>query len=158
MKSIEFVVCHDTANNNAGAYGHVSYLQGGGGGTSWHYSCGHDAIYRHLPDNEVAYHAGDGTKYGYKLYDSGVKATVARPHLTIDSEGYYCFNGVRSVLKKPSDSPKNALITPSGLYYEIGENGNITIVCNDPNVPSVECRYSLTVINNTWRNIAYIIE
>ena len=124
MKSIEFVVCHDTANNSAGAYGHVGYLQGGGGGTSWHYSCGHDAIYRHLPDNEVAYHAGDGTKYGYKLYDSGVKATVDRPHLTIDSEGYYCFNGVRSVLKKPSDSPKNALITPSGLYYEIGENGN----------------------------------
>ena len=44
------------------------------------------------------------------------------------------------------------------IGYEIGENGNITIVCNDPNVPSVECRYSLTVINNTWRNIAYIIE
>lgn len=124
MKSIEFVVCHDTANNTGGAAGHASYLQQGGGGTSWHYSCGDNAIYRHLPDNEVAYHAGDGTKYGYKLYDSGVKATVERPHLSIDSEGYYCFNGVRSQLKKPYDAPASALITPSGLYYEIGPNGN----------------------------------
>lgn len=124
MKSVEFIVCHDTANNKAGAYAHVGYIQGGGGGTSWHYSCGSDAILHHLPDNEVAYHAGDGTKYGYKLYDTGVKATVERPNLTLDSEGYFCFNGVRSNIKKPSDAPANASITPSGLHYEIGENGN----------------------------------
>ena len=124
MKSVEFIVCHDTANNNAGSYGHAGYVQGGGGGTSWHYSCGSDAILHHLPDNEVAYHAGDGTKYGYKLYDTGVKATVERPNLTLDFEGYFCFNGVRSILKKPEDAPANANITPSGLYFEIGENGN----------------------------------
>ena len=125
LQSVEFIVCHDTANNNAGAYGHAGYItSSAAGSTSWHYSCGSDGIYHHIPDDEVAHHAGDGTKYGYKLLDSGVKATAERPNLTLDSEGYYCFNGVRSLLKKPSDAPALASITSSGLYYEIGENGN----------------------------------
>ena len=32
------------------------------------------------------------------------------------------------------------------------------IVCNDPNVENVYCEYSLSVINNTWRNITYVVE
>lgn len=32
------------------------------------------------------------------------------------------------------------------------------IVCNDPNVPNVYCEYSINVIKNTWRNVAYVIE
>ena len=125
LQSVEFIVCHDTANNDTGAYGHAGYItSSAAGSTSWHYSCGSDGIYHHIPDDEVAHHAGDGTKYGYKLLDSGVKATVERPNLSLDSEGYYCFNGVRSLLKKPSDAPALASIASSGLYYEIGENGN----------------------------------
>ena len=125
LASVEFIVCHDTANNNAGALGHAGYVTGSAAGsTSWHYSCGSDGIYHHVPNDEVAHHAGDGTSRGYKLLDSGIKATVERPNLTLDSEGYFCFNGVRSNLKKPSDAPANANITSSGLYYEIGPNGN----------------------------------
>ena len=125
LASVEFIVCHDTANNNAGALGHASYVTGSAAGsTSWHYSCGSDGIYHHIPNDEVAHHAGDGTSKGYKLLDSGIKATVERPNLTLDSDGYFCFNGVRSNLKKPSDAPANANITSSGLYYEIGSNGN----------------------------------
>ena len=26
MKSVEFIVCHDTANNTAGAYNHIGYI------------------------------------------------------------------------------------------------------------------------------------
>lgn len=44
------------------------------------------------------------------------------------------------------------------IGYEIHPNGEITIVCNDPNVKGSMCRYSLTVMNNTWRNVAYVIE
>ncbi len=32
------------------------------------------------------------------------------------------------------------------------------IVCNDPNVESVYCLYSIDVMQRTWRNIAYIVE
>lgn len=125
LESLEFIVCHDTANNNAGAAGHASYItSSAAGSTSWHYSCGSDGIYHHIPNDEVAHHAGDGTSKGYKLLDSGVKATVERPHLTIDKAGYYCFNGVRSNLMIPSSAPKTAMIAQSGLYYEVGPNGN----------------------------------
>ncbi len=123
LGSVEFIVCHDTANNNAGAYGHATYITStAAGSTSWHYSCGSDGIYHHIPDDEVAHHAGDGTSKGYKLIDSGIKATVERPHLTLDEEGYFCFNGKRSLIKKPVGA--NQTITDSGLYYEIGANGN----------------------------------
>ena len=125
LESLEFIVCHDTANNNAGAAGHASYItSSAAGSTSWHYSCGSDGIYHHIPNDEVAHHAGDGTSKGYKLLDSGVKATVERPHLTIDKDGYYCFNGVKSNLMIPSSAPKTAMIAQSGLYYEVGPNGN----------------------------------
>ncbi len=125
LQSVEFIVCHDTANNNAGALGHANYVTGSAAGsTSWHYSCGADGIYHHIPNDEVAHHAGDGTSKGYKLLDSGIKATVERPNLSIDDEGYYCFNGIRSSLKMPSDAPASANITQSGLYYEVGPNGN----------------------------------
>lgn len=39
---------------------HAEYVQNGGGGTSWHYSAGDTGIYHQIPDNERAYHAGDG--------------------------------------------------------------------------------------------------
>lgn len=123
LESVEFIVCHDTANNTTGAYGHAGYVtSSAAGSTSWHYSCGSDGIYHHIPNDEVAHHAGDGTSKGYKLIDTGVKATVSRPHLTLDKDGYFCFNGVRSNLMKPLGA--DSTITSSGLYYEIGSNGN----------------------------------
>ena len=47
------------------------------------------------------------------------------------------------------------LITIIGYEYK---DGVLTLISNDPNVPSVECRYSRTVFTNTWRNISYVIE
>lgn len=42
--------------------------------------------------------------------------------------------------------------------YRYDENGNLFLVCNDPNVPNVLCEYTEYVMENTWRNIAYIVE
>lgn len=47
------------------------------------------------------------------------------------------------------------LIVGIGYKY-VGET--LYIVCNDPNVPNVYCEYNVSVIKNTWRNIAYIVE
>ena len=44
------------------------------------------------------------------------------------------------------------------IGYEFDVNGNLTIVCNDPNVSEVECRYTKAVIENTWRGVIYSIE
>lgn len=47
------------------------------------------------------------------------------------------------------------LITIIGYEYN---NGVLTLISNDPNVPQVECRYSESVFTSTWRNIVYVIE
>ena len=125
IKKNEFICVHDTANNGETANGlaHAKYVEQGGGGTSFQYVVGNDGIYNLIPDNEVAYHAGDGTAYQYKLYDTGVKALTEKANLGISEDDYFTFNGQKSKIKIPADTIIKR-ITPSGIYYEIGENGN----------------------------------
>ncbi|MDL2292068.1 Ig-like domain-containing protein [Acholeplasma sp. OttesenSCG-928-E16] len=59
--NIYWVVVHDTANAGSGAAGHAQWLSGGGDSTSWHYTVDDKETYQHLPENERAYHAGDGS-------------------------------------------------------------------------------------------------
>lgn len=44
------------------------------------------------------------------------------------------------------------------IGYEYDRNDNLVIVCNDPNVQSVECRYEYSVIKDAWRGIIYAIK
>lgn len=79
-RAIEYVVIHETANRDAGAdaRNHAKFLQGGrGGSTSWHYTVDDSCVYRHIPDNEVAWHAGDReTPHGGNLCGIGVELCV----------------------------------------------------------------------------------
>lgn len=68
---------------------------------SYQYVVDNEGIYHNIPDEEVAYHAGDGTKFDYTLYPSGVKATSVERNITISSDGYYEINGVKSIIKAP---------------------------------------------------------
>ena len=64
-------------------------------------------------------------------------------------------------VKGQMTSDKKDYYTSGHLIVGIGYryvNGALYIVCNDPNVPEVECMYSYNVMKNTWRNVAYIIE
>lgn len=130
--STEFVVVHDTANNNkdAGGAAHARYVENGGGGTSFQYTVGNDGIYHLIPNDEVAYHAGDGTGQGFELFDTGVKAYAERPHVTIDESGYFAFNGVVGKIALPKGATINSKITPSGLIVEVGPNGNYWLNAN----------------------------
>ena len=123
---------------------------------------------------EHRYIAGIVRDYGNKIYGNWVYNTVAMSAYGYDSyvARFYSINELVEHLatvgpcalsvKGQMNSDKKNYYTNGHLIvaigYEIDTNGNITIVCNDPNVSSVECRYSLTVMNNTWRNIAYVIE
>lgn len=69
LRKIEYIVIHETANSaeGANAAAHARYLsEGGDGSTSWHYTVDDRQIYHHVPDNEVAWHAGDrdGNQHG----------------------------------------------------------------------------------------------
>lgn len=68
-RRIKYIVIHETANTKQGANAanHSEYLKkGGAGNVSWHYTVDDTEIYHHIPDNEVAWHAGehDGNEHG----------------------------------------------------------------------------------------------
>lgn len=59
------ITIHETGNyaKGADANAHATYLASSAGASSqssWHYTVDDKAIVQHLPDNETAYHAGDG--------------------------------------------------------------------------------------------------
>ena len=60
-----YITIHETGNfaRGADAAAHAAYLRGSSARdapVSWHYTVDDHSIYQHLPDNERAYHAGDG--------------------------------------------------------------------------------------------------
>ncbi|HCB67552.1 MAG TPA: hypothetical protein DEP70_08500 [Acholeplasmataceae bacterium] len=67
-ENVYWVVVHETANTapGAGALSHANYLWNAAqAGTvlnvSWHYTMDARVTYQHVPENEIAYHAGDGS-------------------------------------------------------------------------------------------------
>lgn len=62
------VTIHNTGNSSfgAGAVNHALYLQGAGSNhtASWHYCVDDTCITQSIPEDEVAYHAGDGKGNG----------------------------------------------------------------------------------------------
>ncbi|MBQ8292726.1 MAG: N-acetylmuramoyl-L-alanine amidase [Bacilli bacterium] len=68
---------------------------------SYQYVVDNEGIYHNIPDNEVAYHAGDGTKFDYVLYKSGVKDDGKKAVVTISEDGYYMINGEKSTILAP---------------------------------------------------------
>ena len=68
---------------------------------SYQYVVDNEGIYHNIPDEEVAYHAGDGTKFDYTLYKTGIKATSEERNVTISEDGYYEINGIKSNIQAP---------------------------------------------------------
>ena len=122
LTSTEFIVVHDTGNNNVGANAlmHSNYLKNNTS-TSWHYTVDDEGAYKHIPNDEVGYHAGDGLRE-FALLQTGVTATTPNPVITISSDGYYELNGTKSTIIAPlidGRIAKTNEITPSGIYTEI---------------------------------------
>lgn len=71
-KGVQYIVIHDTgmAQKQYNGYGLNEYIHTqankiDGRVASWHFSCGADAIYEHIPIDEIGWHAGDGSR-GFK--------------------------------------------------------------------------------------------
>ena len=93
--------------------------------TSWNFTVGEDVIYQHIPINEVAWHAGDGSNR-FSLKDTGVKFDGYNPEITLGVDHYLHINGKRSNIATPktySGYEAND-ISGAGLYTCLGENGN----------------------------------
>lgn len=66
-ENIYYVVVHETANTSPGqgALAHANYIYNlalaGQVYTSWHFTMDDEEVYQHIPVDEIAYHAGDGS-------------------------------------------------------------------------------------------------
>lgn len=136
--STEYITVHDTANNSTSATAkmHAQYAYNGSGNseTSWHYSVDEACIYHQIPDEEVAYHAGDGRRV-FGLVDTGIKATAIMPVVYIKN-GTYHILGEDTKLKPYNNQEgttfdtkvyTNEDINSLGIIVEIGDNGNYFI-------------------------------
>lgn len=102
-KRVHYITVHETGSTNpdAGALSHANYLMNQINGTtslrvaSWHFTMDDKALYQHLPTDEMAWHAGDGTRKagttwsdkwdnqnigGGNAHGIGIETSVARNH------------------------------------------------------------------------------
>ena len=77
----KYITIHETGNfaKGADAVAHAAYLRGSSAQAapvSWHYTVDDHSIYQHLPDDERAYHAGDGKSGPGNATSIGVEICV----------------------------------------------------------------------------------
>ena len=117
---------------------------------SYQYVTGNDGIYHNIPDDEIAYHAGDSTMYDYALYDSGIDY-CGDATISISDDGYYTINGKKSKIVAPHAKKYKG---DEVLYDRIATDKDFNsqgILCK-----VVSGRYYLgeTYFNNTYELIA----
>ncbi len=95
---------------------------------SFQYVVGNDGIYHNIPDNEVAYHAGDSTMVDYTLINTFIKASD-ECILDIDEKGYYTINNQRTAILAPTVENNQGVRIPTindlndqGILIEKDEN------------------------------------
>lgn len=100
---------------------------------SFQYVVGNDGIYHNIPDNEIAYHAGDSTKFDYKLYPTKVKAkkecivTIENGMIFINGENteieapHYQNDGVDRYCTTEEINSQGILVKEVDGFYAIGE-------------------------------------
>lgn len=126
-----------------------------------------DAEYEHRYIANIVRDYGNNI-YGNWVYNTvtmggyGLNSYVARMY-SVDELIYHLAHvgPVALSVKGTMISSEKTYTTAGHLIVAIGYkyvNDVLYIVCNDPNVENVYCEYSLSVINNTWRNITYVVE
>ncbi len=108
---------------------------------SFQYVLDNKAIYHNIPDNEVAWHAGDSTKFDYTLYNTNIKYTEEFD-IDINSDGYYTINGEKTNILAPTD---NGRILSKKDFNDAG------ILCVNKNG---NFHLGLTYYNEVYKKIA----
>jgi hypothetical protein len=132
IKEKKYICVHDTgdgvftAKEWSDIVKRASYESGEPYNCSFQYVVGNDGIYHNIPDNEVAYHAGDGVEFDYTLYDSGVFGSYPFPNISITDDGYYAIDGIKSIVEVPKKNdgtiPKTDEINNLGIRIQLINN------------------------------------
>ena len=101
--TIQFVTVHDTATLTGTVVSIASGMSSGT--TSIHYTVGNDAVYGVVPEEFIAYHAGDGTKSTFSWVKTNVPGVegVAPTYevTTVNGEAYLVINGQTTSIVLP---------------------------------------------------------
>ncbi|TRX99428.1 peptidoglycan recognition protein family protein [Acholeplasma laidlawii] len=100
--STEFILLHDTANLHIGLMAHGAFFQSAANAVSIHYITGDYGVLQSLAEDRIGWHAGDGTGTSFQWYKTGVMATNnEKPFIDISEDGFFTFNGEKSVVEAP---------------------------------------------------------
>lgn len=100
--STEFILLHDTANLYIGLMAHGAFFQSAANAVSIHYITGDYGVLQSLAEDRIGWHAGDGTGTSFEWYKTGVMATNnEKPFIDISEDGFFTFNGEKSVVEAP---------------------------------------------------------
>lgn len=133
-----YICVHDTGDHSYGAYQWSEVVRTAKIGkrdytSSFQYVVGNDGWYHNIPDDELAYHAGDG-HYEESLFEMFPSSVFAdedkynkkyKPNIGISLDGFYTLDGEVSKIKAPTNSTNNDKIlftqdiNDLGIYIEI---------------------------------------
>ena len=121
----KYITVHDTGDFsfNAGQWSQAVYDAKIGTTpyeVSFQYVVGNDGYYHNIPDDETAYHAGDGATSAslFQEYPTDVYGEKIKPHINISTDGYYVIEGKKSTLLAPTD--KNGNILNESYFNDMG--------------------------------------
>jgi N-acetylmuramoyl-L-alanine amidase CwlA len=107
---------------------------------SFQYTVGNDGIFHNIPDNEIAYHAGDSTQFDYALYDTKIPVSE-KYNITIKNNLYY-INDICTNIKSP---------VVEGITLTEKDINDYGILCVNKNGTY---HIGETYYNNTYKKIA----
>ena len=126
-----YICVHDTGDGNLDAKDWSEIVKNGKHGSSdynisYQYVVGNDGYYHMIPDNEIAYHAGDGhtEESIFGVIPSGVfiyELKNEKPKIEVNEEGYYLIDGKKSEIKAPTNVKGEIVskINDLGIYSEL---------------------------------------
>ena len=132
-----YICVHDIGDFNFGAeewsnivykakIGKTDYL------ASFQYIVGNDGYYHNIPDDETAYHAGDGAEKSswFEEYPTNLQGINEKPYVMISTDGYYMLDGQKSNISAPRNDEGKILtrdyIDDLGIYISL-KNGTYYI-------------------------------
>ena len=92
---------------------------------SFQYVVGNDGYFHNIPDDETAYHAGDGATSSslFQEFPTDVYGDKSYPHINISTDGYYVIEGKKSKVLAPTGKDGNILnesyFNDMGIYTTI---------------------------------------
>ena len=177
ISNLTYITIHDTGSSStsSNAYANAAWCTNASNtSSSWHYTIGNDGIYHQVPDNIVAWHAGDGRSTA-TLQDTGIAVTRSlryRPTITMGNDGYFYLDGVKTNVKYPATATPatgmNALgigvVVKNGRYYipstRVTSDYGKVVAINGGNMQSIGIE---TCVNNgsdvylTWQYTAKFV-